>query len=399
MGEVEIPSGSFSFTRLERVIFGVGAVARLGEELDRRGLHRAVVVTGKSLGASPLLKVVTGAMGARCAAVFKGASQHVPADSVRALTAELQRVNADAVVSFGGGSPIDSAKVAIASMLYGRDMTLEGGKLDWAAAIAPAGERDAIIQIAIPTTLSAGEYTPAGGVTDVRVGQKAGVIDARLQPRTVVNDPQMTLATPDWLWVSTGMRALDHAIEAIYSTRHQDFTDTLAAKAIKLLFEHLPLSVRTTGAEKLAHRAHCQTAAWFSLYGAINVRLGVSHALGHKIGPAWNVPHGVTSCITLPHGMRFMADIAPQRFELIAEAVDIAFNSADPRPAALACADRVAGFIAQFDVPHSLKAAGVKREEVQRIAAPICEEINFAQVVDRSVTVAEISGLLDAAYG
>ena len=68
-------------------------------------------------------------------------------------------------------------------------------------------------------------------------------------------------------------------------------------------------------------------------------------------------------------------------------------------PAALACADRVAGFIAQFDVPHSLKAAGVKREEVQRIAAPICEEINFAQVVDRSVTVAEISGLLDAAYG
>jgi alcohol dehydrogenase len=383
---MQIPAGEFSFTRLEKVIFGAGSIAKIGQELDRRGLTRAVVVTGKSLGASSLLDQVTGALGARCAGVFKGISQHVPMQSVRALTEELRRLEADAVVSFGGGSPIDASKVAIASILNGRDMTLAGGELDWAQAMAPRGNQSALLHVAVPTTLSAAEYTPAGGTTDEATRVKRGVLDARLQPAVVINDPALTLATPDWLWVATGMRALDHAVEAIYSTRH------------RLLFAHLPGSIRSSGDEQLAHRGYCQMAAWFSLYGAINVRLGISHALGHKIGPTWNVPHGVTSCITLPHGMRFMAEIAPERFEPIAEALGVAFDAAEPKPAALACADRVAAFIAGFDVANSLRKAGVKREEVARILEPVQKEVNFAGVVDRPVTVVEIAGLLDAAY-
>jgi alcohol dehydrogenase class IV len=396
---MEIPTGEFNFTRLERVIFGAGCVAKLGQELDRRALTRAVVVTGKSLGGSKLLDQVTGALRPRCVAVFRGISQHAPMATVRALTDELRRSNADAVVSFGGGSPIDASKVAIASILNGRDMTLESGGLDWSQAFAPRDAGRALPHIAIPTTLSAAEYTPAGGTTNEASRVKRGVIDARLQPAVIVNDPALTLETPDWLWIATGMRALDHAVEAIYSTRHQAFTDTLAAEAIQLLVRHLPGSIGSSGDEQLAHRGHCQMAAWFSLYGAINVRLGISHALGHKIGPTWDVPHGVTSCITLPHGMRFMAGIAPQRFGPIAEALGIAFDPNNPRPAALACADRVTAFIAQFDVPQTLRAAGVAREEVSRIVAPVHEEVNFAGVVDRPVTADEIARLLDAAYG
>lgn len=396
---MEIPTGEFNFTRLEKVIFGAGSISKLGRELDRRGLTRVVVVTGKSLGASKLLDQVTGALGPRCVAVFRGIAQHAPMATVRALTDELRRSNADAVVSFGGGSPIDASKVAIASILNGRDMTLEGGKLDWDRAMAPRDPGRALPHIAIPTTLSAAEYTPAGGTTNEASRVKRGVLDARLQPAVVINDPILTLATPDWLWVATGMRALDHAVEAIYSTRHQAFTDALAAEAIRLLFRHLPGSIRSRGDEQLAHRGHCQMAAWFSLYGAINVRLGISHALGHKIGPTWDVPHGVTSCITLPHGMRFMAGIAPQRFGPIAEALGIVFEPNNPGSAALACADRVAEFIAQFDVPHTLRTAGVAREEVSRIVAPVHEEVSFAGVVDRPVTADEIARLLDAAYG
>jgi alcohol dehydrogenase len=395
---MQISAGEFSFTRLEKVIFGAGSVAKIGHELDRRGLVRAMVVTGRSLGASSLLDRVTDALGDRCVGVFKGISQHVPMQSVRALTEELRRLEADVVVSFGGGSPIDATKVAIASILNGRDMTLAGGELDWAQAMAPRGNQSALLHVAIPTTLSAAEYTPAGGTTDEATRVKRGVLDARLQPALIINDPNLTLATPDWLWVATGMRALDHAVEAIYSTRHQLFTDALAAKAIRLLFAHLPGSIRSTGDEQLAHRGYCQMAAWFSLYGAINVRLGISHALGHKIGPTWNVPHGVTSCITLPHGMRFMAGIAPERFEPIAEALGVGFDPANPKPAALTCADRVAAFIAGFEVPNSLRKAGVKREEVARIVKPVQEEVNFAGVVDRPVTVDEIAALLDAAY-
>ena len=155
------------------------------------------------------------------------------------------------------------------------------------------------------------------------------------------------------------MRALDHAIESIYAIRHHPLSDTLGSKAIALLLEHLPASIKTAGNDKLAHRGWCQMAVWFSIFGSMNTRFGISHLLGHQIGPRWNVPHGVTSCITLPHAMRFMAGIAPERFGPIAEGFHVPFDPANPKVAALACADRTAQFIAGFDVAHTLKDAGV----------------------------------------
>jgi len=95
----------FTFTRLERIAFGPGKITTLGAELERMGATRALVVTGKTLGASPLLERVTAAMGPHCAGVFAGVGQHVPASSVRALVAEAERVGADALVAFGGGKP------------------------------------------------------------------------------------------------------------------------------------------------------------------------------------------------------------------------------------------------------------------------------------------------------
>jgi alcohol dehydrogenase class IV len=394
---MEAPLGVFHFTRLEKVVFGPGQVRSLADEMDRRGLRRAIIATGRSLGASKLLDNVTGALGPRCVGVFAQAAQHVPAPTVRALTAEIERSRADTVVSFGGGSPIDTAKVAIASVINNRDMTLEGGKLDWTLATAPLPNRNPL-HIAVPTTLSAGEYTAGGGVTSDKTGLKAGVIDPRLQPRIVVNDPELTVETPDWLWISTGIRAIDHAVEAAYSTKRQVFTDMLAAQAIRLLVHHLPASVATSGTEALYHRGECQTGAWLSLYGMINCGLGISHAMGHQIGPTWNVPHGYTSCITLPTSMRFMANVAPQRFGPIAEGLGIPFDARSPQVSAIACADRIREFVAQFDVPHSLKEAEIPHDQIQRIARPVHEEVNFAGVVERPITLDEVASLIEAIY-
>ena len=154
-------------------------------------------------------------------------------------------------------------------------------------ALSPKRE---LVHIATPTTLSAAEYTHAGGVTDETTRVKGGVWDPRVLPRTVINDPLLALETPDWLWVTTGMRSLDHAIECAYAIRHQPISDALAAKSIQLMTKHLPLSIRTKGDESVAHRGHCQFAAWYSIYGAMNTRFGLSHLLGHQIGPRWNVP-------------------------------------------------------------------------------------------------------------
>jgi len=395
---VSAPVGEFAFTRLEEVVFGPGKIADLGPELERRGLTRAVIVTGRSLGASPLVQRVADAMAGRCAGVFPGAAQHVPTGSVRELTAMLLRLEADAVVSFGGGSPIDTAKVAAASVMNGRDMTLEAGGLELGKAFAAAaGSGPELIHIAVPTTLSAGEYTPGGGATEEASRVKRATLDPRLQPKVVINDPELTLATPDWLWASTGMRALDHAVEAAYSIRHQPFVDALAAKAIRLLIEHLPASLTTSGDERIAHRGHCQIAAWCSLFGGFNTGLGVSHALGHQIGPMWNVPHGVTSCITLPHAMRFMAAVAPERFEPIAEGLGVPFDPADPGPTARACAERVAGFVAALPVPRTLAEVGVSHNELPQIAEAVREEIELFDVLGRPVALDEVRALLEAA--
>lgn len=373
---MEAPSFVFTLSRLERVIAGPGRVAMLGEELDRYGVKRAIVVTGKTLGASPLLDRVTGAMGSRAAGVFREAKQHVPSSSVDRLKAEIERLDADGLISFGGGSPIDTCKVASHAFLPSREL----------------------LHIAVPTTLSAGEYTHAGGVTDEKTLVKSGVSDPRLQARTIVNDPELTLETPHWLWIATGMRSLDHAVECIYAVRHHPLSDTLASKAISLLLEHLPSSVEGGRTEQIAHRGFCQMAAWFSIFGAMNTRFGISHLLGHQIGPRWNVPHGITSCITLPHAMRFMAGVAPERFGPIAAGFDLPFHPAKSKAAALACADKAEKFIAQFDVPHTLQDAGVPRGELDRIVSTVAQELERSGTMDRRVTEHEIRSLLQAAY-
>ena len=255
-----------------------------------------------------------------------------------------------------------------------------------------------MIHIAVPTTLSAGEYTPAGGVTDEASRIKRGVLDPRLQPKIVINDPELTIETPDWLWAATGMRALDHAVEAAYSQRHQPFVDALATKAIRLLSDHLPASMAAAGGDTVEHRGQCQIAAWCSLFGGFNTGLGVSHALGHQIGPMWDVPHGVTSCITLPHAMRFMAVAAPERFGPIAEGLGLGFDTSDPARSALACAERVGGFVAGLPVPRTLKAVGVGHNEIRAVAEAVRHEIELFGVIGRPVTLEEVASLLDAAW-
>jgi alcohol dehydrogenase len=392
---LEKTSGEYHFTRLENVIFGAGKVEALGRELSRRGAKRALIVTGKTLGNSKLLDKVKSAAGTALAGVFTGAAQHVPSHTVEALVAEARRLEADAMVSFGGGSPIDTVKNAAWALMGGKS----GSRIiDFAAGATETSRRGEMLHIAIPTTLSAGEFTPAGGVTDEATRVKGGVADPRLQAKAVILDPALAVETPAWLWASTGMRALDHAVEGSYSTRHQLVTDTLAARAITLLNAHLLPSLQTHGDDELEHRLQCQLAAWLSIFGMSNTRGGISHALGHQIGPYWNVPHGITSCITLPHVMRFMAGVAADRFGPIAEGFGVRFDERNPRSAALECADRTAKFISKFEVATRLRDVGVPREEISRIAGTVLEEVKRANTVGVDVKLEQLVQILESAY-
>jgi alcohol dehydrogenase class IV len=386
----------FMLTRLEKVISGAGTIQAIADELDARGVHRVLIATNASLGRSQLLDRVRAALGSRYAGVYPGAAQHAPAGRVRDLWLALERTGSDAVVSFGGGSVIDSAKVAVASKLNARDMTRAGGALDFARAFA-AVSGPGFVHVAVPTTLSAGAFTPGGGVTDEETHLKRAVIDPRLQPCVVIHDPELTVETPDALWITTGIRVLDHAIEAIYAKRSHPLSSALAVRAIRMIVEHLPQSLGSATSH-IGHRGECLDAAWLSLYGAFSTGLGLSHALGHQIGPAWSVPHGLTSCIALVPAMRYMAQLAPERFADVAEGLRLPFNPARPREGALACADEVQAFIARFKVPMKLQQLGVERSRLHDIAEAIQEELRMFDALEREVTVEEIRGLLTSAY-
>jgi alcohol dehydrogenase class IV len=391
---MQAPDGEFRFTQLEKVIYGPGKLNAIGRELERRGLKRALVITGKSLAASPLIDRVKGALDGRLAGVFSGITQHVPSRTLAAAIEEARRMQADCLIGFGGGSPIDAAKLVAMALMTG----------DTAPRAIDFRRADTVVtgpilpNFAIPTTLSAAEFTGGAGMTDESTRHKGGRFDERLQPLAVIMDPALTLPTPDWLWASTGVKALDHAVECAYSSRRQLICDTLAARAIKVLRRHLLPSFKGPGYEQVTHRGMCQLGAWMSIFGMINTRLGISHALGHQIGSRWDVPHGVTSCITVPHVMRFMAQRAPQRFEAIAEGFEIPFDSANPGPAAMQCAERAAEFIREIGVPTRLSEAGVPRSELAEIIEPVLAEINGARTLERPVMAQDMETLLEAAY-
>ena len=376
-------AGEFQFPRLERVVSGVDTITALAGELDRRHLRRAVIVTGRTLGASAQLDRIAKPLGDRCVLVFKHAQQHVPSCSVAELAQGIQQHDADCVISFGGGSPIDTAKAAIHALLTADGKTSLTG--------------DGPTHIAIPTTLSAGEFTAVLGITDEATRVKRAVSDPRLVPRVVFTDPTVTLETPDWLWAASGVRALDHAVETLYAARQHPLGEAAAARGLAMLLEHVPASLSTTGVAQLEHRLQCQLGAWLSVFGMPNAGLGLSHALGHQIGPRWNVPHGVTSCITLPHAMRLMASVAPERFRPIARAFDVPFDAEHAGDAALECADLMARYIAQFELPQRLRDVHVPREEIDDVAHLVHGNLMSAHV-SGTVSREQVESVLTAAY-
>lgn len=344
----------YKFPLLEKVIFGAGSLAQVPKEMDRWGKERAFIVTGKSMATkTDLVRKLETLLEDRWVGTYSGCQQHVPSSNVDEAVARAREARADMIISFGGGSPVDAAKIIALQLMGDRP-------------------QEAIPQIAITTTLSAGEFTPFAGITDEKTRVKSVRSDPRMMPKIIVLDPEVTLATPMQLWTSTGMKALDHAIEALWSVRPQPLSDTLAMEAIRKLHKYLPLSVKEPN--NLMAREECQLAAWFSIFGLANVGVRLSHIFGHQIGARWDVPHGITSCITIPHCMRFLAPQTLDQQMLIAQAFGVKTDGRKPEEVAAEAAHTVEGFIDSFGVPRRLRDVGAKEDELPLVAHAVIEE-------------------------
>ena len=359
--------GTYTFLPREKVIFGPGSVSQLADEVERLGGRRAFVITGHTLATqTPLIERVAGLLETRHAGTYAGVSQHVPESDIAAAAEQARTAAADLLVSVGGGSPIDGAK-----------------SVAWAL----RANGTPLLQIAVPTTLSAAEYSGVAGFTVESDRTKSRISDPRLVPGVVILDPEMTLDTPSWLWSSSGIRALDHAVETLYAPGLHPVQDVLALQAIEDLFVALPAARQHPS--NLEVRLRCQLAAWMSFFAPATIRYGLSHTLSKAFGTTFAVPHGITSCITLPPVMRRMAATHAAALAQVARRLSVATAETSPREAALAAANAVASLIERLELPSRLRDVDVPREALEQIAI---------KAVGHSPQQAEVLGILEQAW-
>jgi maleylacetate reductase len=229
----------------------------------------------------------------------------------------------------GGGSVIDATKVMQLCVWCGIERVEE---LD-AYHIGGIDRRDVsrvpatLRMIALPTTLSAAEFTPFAGVTDRKRSVKQGYTHPLLAPCAVVLDPALTLGTPAQLWLSTGIKAVDHAVEQLCNPQRAPFADALAEEGLRRLSRALPATKNEP--DDLDARLECQFGMWLAISGASAGRgIGASHAIGHTLGGMFGVPHGMTSCVTLHAVLRWNEPVNAERQKLISELLGSASVSA-----------------------------------------------------------------------
>ena len=317
---------------VERVLHGAGAAGSLPAELARLGATRVVLVSSATLAnQTSLISGLEQAIHSTHLTTFTELSQHTPEEAVGKLAQLLRDLGSDGVVSFGGGSVIDGCK----------------------AALHEVGAETAV-HLAIPTTLSGAEFTGRAGITDRSSHQKRTVVDRGAAPRVVFLDPEVTLLTPDQLWLASGIRALDHAVETVLSPIQDPLSIFPAIEALRRLRSALPRCRRDPTDVDARHQS--QVAAWWAALGLAGVPMGPSHEMGKLLGAPFGIPHGITSCALLPAVIEETARLEPDRVAPLAPA----FEVPGPHEVAGACRQ----LIADLGLPTTLSQAGLSERHL-----------------------------------
>lgn len=308
-----------------RVVFGAGSLAHLEREVQLLGANRALVLcTPEQL---PLAESIAQRLGSRAAGIYPKAVMHVPVETAAAAVDEAKRVNADCALAVGGGSTTGLGKaIALQSSL-------------------PI--------LAVPTTYAGSEMTPIWGLTEN--GLKKTGRDARVLPRTVIYDPELTVSLPAALSVTSGMNAIAHAAEGLYAQDSNPVMDLMAEEGIRALAAALP-RVKANPAD-IAARGDALYGAW--LCGSVlgNVGMALHHKLCHTLGGTLNLPHAQVHTVVLPHAIAFNAAAAPEAMRRIARALQ-----ADDAALGLYRLAKDNG------APVALRDIGMKEADIVRVA-------------------------------
>lgn len=358
-------SGHIVFSQMDEVVFGQPAGEAVAQLAERLGATRIfLMVSGTLNRETDEIDKLRRALGNKCVATFDNMPPHTPRSAVIAAADQARACDADLIVTLGGGSITDGAKAVQLCLSNDIQAADDMDKLmpvagpDGVVGPPPGLKPPAVRQITIPTTLSGGEFSGISGVTDERTKVKTLVRHPSIIPQAVVLDPEATVHTPEWLWLSTGIRAIDHCVEGICSGEAHPFGDAQALQGLALLAQGLPRVKADPG--DIQARLDCQMGTWLSMGPlASGVPMGASHGIGYVLGAVFDIPHGHTSCIMLPAVMQWNKSANAARQELIATAMGRTGDDA---------AVVLDEFIGGLGMPRSLAAVDVGPEHFERIA-------------------------------
>ncbi|OSZ75032.1 maleylacetate reductase [Hydrogenophaga sp. IBVHS1] len=306
-----------------RVVFGAGSLASLPAEMDALKAQRALVLCTPEQRDSA--ERVAALLGSRSAGIFDRAVMHVPIETAREAREEARRLGADCAVAIGGGSTTG----------LGKAIALDSG----------------LPILAIPTTYAGSEMTPIYGITEA--GLKKTGKDMRVLPRTVIYDPELSMTLPVGLSVTSGINAIAHAAEGLYSVEGNPVIDLMAEEGIAALGRALP-RIRANAGDPEA-RSDALYGAWLCGIVLGTVGMALHHKLCHTLGGSFNLPHAETHTIVLPHALAYNAAAAPQAMERIRRAL-----------AGVSAAQAVYDLAKHNGAPVALKDIGMKAEDLDK---------------------------------
>jgi maleylacetate reductase len=356
--------GTYENFLIDRVIYGQPAAPTVAAEAERLGCRKVFLIVSRTLDReTSWVDDMRSDLGERYAGAYEGMPSHTPRDAVLAATEAAHAARADLIVTFGGGSGTDAGKMVRLALRHDIRDTQDFDR--FVARVGPDGKRvipqfkgPDIPQIAVPTTLSGGDFNPSAGATDPLTMLKEIYRHPLLVPRTIVLDPAVTVRTPQWLWLSSGIRALDHAVETVCAPKADARSWLEALPAIRLLASALPKT--HADPEDLQARLDAQLAVWLSMeHNHFGISMGASHGIGHVLGGTCNVPHGYTSCVMLPTVLRWNESANADRQAMVSEAF-----GQPGRPAWQV----VHEFISGLGLPRTLTAVCVTPDRFESVA-------------------------------
>lgn len=374
----------------QEVIFGHAALTRMGEALKHAGWRRLMLCTNYSMRSSGHALAVEGLLGERLVATFDRVQPHVQDVQVEEAVTLAEAEDVDALIGLGGGSPIGMAKAVAYKLEDRRTARPREQSASTAQPMVPV--------VAIPTTYAGSEMTAVFGITHSRENppRKVTTYDPKIAPKLVVYDPELTLDLPPELTASTGINALAHCFEALYSITRHPLSTSAAISGVHKIGNSL-LRCFQDGSDVEA-RTEMLAGAHLAGLSLSSVAMGLHHGLCHVLGGAAGVPHGIANGIMLPHAIRFNAEATAAELLPAAEALGLPLDGNRPAVIMEETAQRVYDLVGDMRLPQRLREVGVKRDDLPRLGQLAFQNQTVQNNPKRISDAAQLEELLRAAW-